>query len=62
MHTSMCDKNSWLYRYPCSIHGRSGAFRDGYNLNHLNGLLNSIAICEMTIAIVSNLVDRDPLI
>ena len=22
---------------PCSIHGRSGAFRDGYNLNHLNG-------------------------
>ena len=28
---------------PCSIHGRSGAFRDGYNLNHLNGLLNSTA-------------------
>ena len=28
---------------PCSIHGRSGAFRDGYNLNHLNGLLNSLA-------------------
>ena len=39
----MCDKNSWLYRYPLSIHGRSGAFKDGYNLNHLNGLLNSIA-------------------
>ena len=27
----------------CSIHGCSGAFRDCYNLNHLNGLLNSLA-------------------
>ena len=43
MSTKIPNKIPGCTYIPCSIHGRSRAFSDGYNLNHLNGLLNSLA-------------------